>query len=234
MTPIVPLLEKTHAHKVTDLINYQATTGINREQAQRLHQIVCADSDGHNCMSWNGLKRRIHDAGYSTIVFPLAEGRSYTAKTKTFRMYWAMCDRGGKNFGACQGILCDDERKQQTFKVYCYGQLTPQDDYIRDWFGMDMEDVCYVAYANPIKELLAKQTQFSSKGGRGFSATENWQFWDDDFQREWPEGTDKVLLPECKLPIKRLKFRQVCLQPETQMYKDAYTKDHPNAPKQWE
>lgn len=228
MTPLVPLAKKSHADRVTDLINYQATTGINREQAKRLHQIVYADSDGHSCMSWDSLRKKIHDAGYSTIVFPLASGSSYTRNTKTFAMHWAMCDRGGKNFGAMQGILCDDDRKQQTFNIYCYGKLTPQEFYVRDWVEMSMEDVGYIANANPIKELLAKQTEFSSKSGWGSSATENYALWNDDFQRDWPEGTDKVLLPECKLPIKRMKFKYVCLQPETQMYKDAYKKDHPN------
>lgn len=228
MTPLVPLVKMSHADRVTDLINYQATTGINREQALRLHEIVYADSSGHACMGWQSLKRRIHEAGYSTIVFPLADGRSYNAKTRNFSMYWAMCDRGGKNFGAMQGILCDDNRTQQTFNIYCYGILTPQERYVLDWYEMGMEDVGYVADATPIKLLLAKQTNFSSKEGRGFSAAENWSLWNDDFQREWPDGTDKVLLPEKQLPIKRLKFRYVCLQPETQMYKDAYEKDHPN------
>ena len=228
MTPLVPLAEKSHADRVTDLINYQATTGINREQALRLHQIVYADHDGHSTMGWDSLQRQIHEAGYSTIIFPMAEGGSYTRNTKTFAMHWAMCDRGGRTFGAVQGILCDDERKQQTFNIYCYGKLTPVEDYVRDWVDMDMDKVGYCANATPIKHLLATQTQFSSKGGRGSLAVENWRLWNDDFQSAWPEGTDKVLLPEEKLPIKRLKFKYVCLQPETQMYKDAYTKDHPN------
>lgn len=227
MTPIVPLPEKTHADKVTDLINYQATTGINREQAKRLHEIVYADSCGHSSISWSSLKRKIHEAGYSTIVFPMAAGNAYTRNTKTFAMYWAMCDRGSATFAASQGILCDDERKQQTFNIYCYGKLIPQEFYVRDWYEMSMEDVDYIANANPIKSLLAKQTKFSSKSGHGSSAAENWELWNDDFNREWAEGTDKVLLPECKLPFKRLKFRYVCLQPETQMYRDAYIKDHP-------
>lgn len=224
---MTPLAEKSHADKVTDLINHQATTGINREQAKRLHQIVYADSSGHSCMGWDSLQRRIHEAGYSTILFPLAEGRSFTRNSKTFAMYWAMCDRGGHNFGACQGILCDEERTQQTFNVYCYGKLTPMEYYVRDWFEIDLEKVGYVANANPIKELLAKQTKFSSKGGWGSSAAENWELWNDDFNREWAEGEmEKIILPHTPLPVKRMKFRYVCLQPETQMYKEAYEKDH--------
>ena len=216
---------KTHAERVTDLINYQSTKGINREQALKLREIVHADSDGHSSMGWDSLQRKIHKAGYSTIVFPMAAGNAYTRNTKTFAMHWAMCDRGSFNFGEMQGILCDDERKQQFFNIYCYGQLTPMEDYVRDWWEMDLQNVGYIANANPIKYLLAKQTEFSSKSGRGSSATENWCFWHEDFEREWAECTDKVLCPTEKLPIKRLKFRYVCLQPETQMYNDAYDKD---------
>ena len=229
MTPLVPLATKSHVDKVTDLIKYQATTGINREQAKRLHEIVYADSDGHSCTSWSSIRRKIHAAGYSTIVFPLAAGNAYTRNTRTFAMHWAMCDRGGATFAASQGILCDDDRKQQTFNIYCYGQLTPQEFYVRDWFEMSMEDVDYIANANPIKELLAKQTKFSSKGGHGSSAAENWELWNDDFNREWAEGDmEKIILPHTPLPVKRLKFKYVCLQPETQMYRDAYDKDHPD------
>tara|TARA_Y100000401_G_scaffold112873_1_gene112833 strand:- start:1068 stop:1763 length:696 start_codon:yes stop_codon:yes gene_type:complete len=229
MTPLVPLSIKSHADKVTDLIKYQSTTGINLAQAERLRQIVHSDSCGHSCMSWKSLKRQIHDAGYSTIVFPMAEGRSFTRNTKTFAMYWAMCDRGSANFAAKQAILCDEDYKQQSFPIYCYGKLTPQEYYVRDWVEMDMEDVGYVANAKPIKQLLATQTKFSKKSGWGSSAAENWQLWNDDFQREWAKGDmDKILLPNEPLPIKRLKFRYVCLQPETQMYKDAYDKDHSN------
>ena len=159
----------------------------------------------------------------------MAAGNAYTRNTKTFAMHWAMCDRGSATFAASQGILCDDDRKQQTFNIYCYGQLTPQEFYVRDWFEMSMEDVDYIANADPIKRLLAKQTKFSSKSGHGSSAAENWELWNDDFNREWAEGDmEKIILPHTPLPVKRLKFKYVCLQPETQMYKDAYDKDHPS------
>jgi hypothetical protein len=73
--------------------------------------------------------------------------------------------------------------------------------------------------------MLAKRTKWSSKEGRGSAAAENYEFWLDDFNREWPEGTDRVLLPEESLPIKRLKFTYVCLQPETQRFEAAWDKD---------
>jgi len=226
---MTPLAEMSYADQVTELIKDQATTGINREQALKLKQVVHDDMpNGHDCMGWDRLKRLIHEAGYSTILFPLANGNSFNSNTKNFTMHWGMCDRGSSTFGAMQGILCDDERKQQTFKIYCYGTLRPVQDYVRDWMQMNMEEIGYVVNSSPIENLLAKQTKRSSKMGWGSSAVENWLLWCEDFDREWPEGTNKVLLPECNLPIKRLKFSYVCLQPETQMYKDAYEKDHPN------
>ena len=227
MTPMVPLQRMSATDKLHDCIKYEATTGINREQALRLHQIVYDDMpDGHNCMGWDRLRRLIHEAGYSTIVFPLANGNSYNRNTKNFSMYWGMVDRGSATYGVQQGILCDEDRKQQTFNLYCYGTLRPVQDYVRDWMQMNLESVGYVVNTGSIQDLLAKQTKWSDKSGHGSSAVENWHFWNEDFQNEWPEGTDRVLRPEQKLPIKRLKFRYVALQPETERYRVAWEIDN--------
>ena len=218
---------QTHSDKAVELIKQEATTGIIRHQALKLKDICYEDSDGHDCMGWERLEELIHQAGFSTIIFPMAEGKSYNRNTRNFKMYWAMVDRGSSNWSLCQSKLTDDDNTEQIVPIYCYGTLMPVQDFVGGWMQMNLKRVGYVAYASPIQAMLAKRTKWSSREGRGSSAAENWVFWCEDFDREWPEGTDRVLLPECKLPIKRLKFTYVCLQPETTRIEDAWAKDHP-------
>ena len=224
----------THAQILKQRIDTEeATTGINREQALKLQEIVEWDSDGHECAGWDQLQQKIHDAGFSTIVFPLADGKSYNRNTKNFTMHWAMVDRGSSNYGPCQGKLMSDrgaltgtdEKPEQILPIYCYGSLKPVQFYVRDWMSMNLEDVGYVASADPIQVLLATQTKRSDKGGWGSRAAENYSFWADDFNNEWPEGTDRVIKPSLSLPIARLKFYHVFLQPETRRFKEAWDKD---------
>ena len=219
------LKKDRHNDALLEVIKGERTDGINRAQALKLKHIVSQDSSGHDCMGWDCLERLIHEAGYSTIVFPLAEGKSYNRNTRNFRMYWAMVDRGSSTRGVCQTVLADTECKQHGHPIYCYGLLRPVQDYVGLWGTMALEDCGYVADAGPIKNLLAKQTEWSHKEGRGSSAAENHCLWKEDFAREWPEGTDKVLKPGDELPIKRLKFLWTFLQPETKRFREAWKKD---------
>ena len=221
---------RTHVEVLKERIAYEATTGIDREKALRLQEIVYWASDGHTSTGWNKLQRKIHDAGFSTIVFPMADGRSYTRNTKNFKMYWGMVDRGSANYlSMTQSKLISDypadEPAKQIMPIYCYDYLTPVQFYVRDWVSMNLEDAVHIADASSIKSLLAKQTKHSRSEGMGQSAAENYSYWLDDFNNAWPEGTDRVIKPSLSLPIKRLKFNLVNLQPETELWHQAWDKD---------
>ena len=221
---------RTHVEMLSQRITNEKTSGIDREKALKLKEIVYWASDGHTSTGWNKLQRKIHSAGFSTIVFPMADGRSYTRNTKNFKMYWAMVDRGSANYlSMTQSKLISDhpadEPAKQIMPIYCYDSLTPVQFYVRDWVSMNLEDAGYVTDASSIKSLLAKQTKHSRSEGWGQSAAENYSFWVDDFNNEWPEGTDRVIKPSLSLPIKRLKFNLVCLQPETELWHQAWDKD---------
>ena len=220
----------SHVEILSQRIANEKTSGIDREKALKLKEIVYWASDGHTSTGWNKLQRKIHSAGFSTIVFPMADGRSYTRNTKNFKMYWAMVDRGSANYlSMTQSKLISDhpadEPAKQIMPIYCYDSLTPVQFYVRDWVSMNLEDAGYVTDASSIKSLLAKQTKHSRSEGWGQSAAENYSFWVDDFNNEWPEGTDRVIKPSLSLPIKRLKFNLVCLQPETELWHQAWDKD---------
>lgn len=215
---------------MADLAN-ERTEWIDRAAALRLKEIVRSDSDGHHSTGWDYLRRQIHDAGFSTIIFPLADGKSYNSSTRNFSLYWGMVNRGGAigvAYGPRQAQLTDDDHTQQAFPVYCYGKLTPVQFYVRDWMQMNLEEAGYVASASPIKDLLATQTEFSTASGHGSYAIENYHHWLDAFEREWPETpeVERVITPTMALPIKRLKFTYVCLQPENQRFKEALEFDH--------
>ena len=220
----------THVEMLSQRIANEKTSGIDREKALRLQEIVYWASDGHTSTGWKQLQKKIHNAGFSTIVFPLADGRSYTRNTKNFKMYWAMVDRGSSNYlGMTQSKLISDypadEPAKQIMPIYCYDSLTPVQFYVRDWMSMNLEDAGYVVSAHSIQTLLAKQTKHSNAEGWGLSAAEDYSYWLDDFNNEWPEGTDRVIKPTLSLPIKRLKFNLVCLQPETELWHQAWDKD---------
>ena len=220
----------SHVEILSQRIANEKTSGIDLEKALKLKEIVYWASDGHTSTGWNKLQRKIHSAGFSTIVFPMADGRSYTRNTKNFKMYWAMVDRGSANYlSMTQSKLISDhpadEPAKQIMPIYCYDSLTPVQFYVRDWVSMNLEDAGYVTDASSIKSLLAKQTKHSRSEGWGQSAAENYSFWVDDFNNEWPEGTDRVIKPSLSLPIKRLKFNLVCLQPETELWHQAWDKD---------
>ena len=178
---------------------------IGRTKAQTLRQVLRSWSFSHSLTAYNDLVPAIHQAGLTTCLVP------YTSSTrsKKLELYLAICP-----FEDFEG---NSEFKFEASPTHYYTMLRvlPMTVHMQDLFTINLKEPWYsVNWSyDSLRFLLSKPQEYSSAEGRGNSHAENLQFFDKQFDEDWPEGTDKIIEPSHKFDERRCRWAPVAFNP---------------------
>lgn len=189
------------------------SSGIDRDAALRLRSVVDRFADGHSAWDYEAVTRAIHDAGFSTVLFPLYDDHKRPNGQSPMRYYWAMIDPAADEEFALASASCGHGGVWSANPVYCMESLRPLADVAGELVTMDLRKPGYITGVRGLRTLLAQQTRRSDASGRGTAAAENHRFWRQDFDKRWPEGSQLVLRPEVEIAPYRMRFTRVPVSP---------------------
>ena len=181
------------------------TRFIDYTKAQTLRQVLHAWSDSHSLTSYNDLVPALQQAGLTTCLIPYTS----SPRAKKLELFLAICP-----FEDFEG---NSESKFEVRPTHYYTMLhvTPMTDYMQDLWTICLKEPWYaVEFSHrSFRFLLSQPQELSSKSGRGSTHTENLQFFDDQFNADWPEGTDKIIEPAHTFDERRCRWAPVAFNP---------------------
>lgn len=189
------------------LTTVERTTAITRDIALKLKDELAHCHDGHSVESYTEVCGLIHNAGLSTCLIPYRQ----SPRSKAWDVLLAVVDRGCDiNAFAERHVVIDDNVVLATYALLT---LRPMQSYVGDLATCNLTKPWYAVNPWPlIRMLVPTPSRRSTKTGRGFSATEDWEIFCEDFDALWQEGYE--VKPSIQLNIKQLRFGAVDIQPD--------------------
>lgn len=182
------------------------TDFIDRTRAEALKLVMRDYTSSHSLTSYDQFVAALQDTGLTTALLPYTN----SPKAKKLHLRLFLCPAFD-----WEGTGNETKQEYQPTKYFTCWDLSPMEDFMQDLWQINLTAPWHAVHASisSFNFLLSERPQYSRKSGRGFAYTENLQFWDEQFAKDWNNHPDKIIEPANEFNEKQIRWSPVCFNP---------------------